>query len=191
MKKGKIMARLRGKGSMTGVNLLAVVYDNSETKNGKTQFADVQVDHRDQRGADQTNLHLVSARQKDDKGQTRINNGAGYSVAQMDKIKEAAGPNTEPYRNKDGQEIGTVYGFKADVMPSSRGSGLVVNTNKEIQASEFKVDEHTIDNQFQSIAQAREAQAASREAQAEAPAAEQSSEQSAEAQAEDQEPAVG
>lgn len=56
------MALLKGKGAMTGVNLIAKVYDNGKTKDGKSVYADVQVDARDPRGPEQTNLHLKSER---------------------------------------------------------------------------------------------------------------------------------
>ncbi|MGI8306952.1 hypothetical protein [Saccharopolyspora hattusasensis] len=176
------MALLKGKGAMTGVNLVAKVYDNGKTKDGKSVFSDVQVDARDTRGPEQTNLHLKSERIKGDDGKTRYNNGAPYSVSQMDEIIKAAGPNTEPILDKDSQKVGTLYGFKGNVMPASRGTGLVVNT-KSVEASEFKVDSTTLDNQFASMRAAREAQTSAKEAQATALAAEQSAEM--------EEPAVG
>src|SRR3954465_5158486 len=98
------MALLKGKGAMTGVNLLAKTYNNSATKDGKTRFIDVMVDHRDPRGPEQTNLHLVSAPVKDEDGKSRFNNGAPYSKGQFVEIVDAAGPNSEPIMNKDGQE---------------------------------------------------------------------------------------
>jgi hypothetical protein len=184
------MALLKGKGSMTGVNLIARVYDNGATKDGKTHYADVQIDARDSRGPEQTNLHLKSERTKGSDGKTVYNNGAPYSAAQMDEIKKAAGPNTEPLVNQQGEKVGTLYGVKGNVMPASRGTGLVINT-KTVGPSEFKVDSKTLDNQFDSMkaasAAAAEARAASREAQAEAP--EQTQEVQAETQVE--EPAVG
>ncbi|MFE4334031.1 hypothetical protein ACFRQM_32850 [Streptomyces sp. NPDC056831] len=178
------MALLKGKGAMTGVNLIAKVYKNGVTKDGKSQYADVQVDARDPRGPEQANLHLKSDRIKGDDGKTRYNNGAPYSVGQMQEIVKAAGPNTEPITDKDGNEVGTLYGFKGNVMPASRGTGLAVNT-KAVEASEFKVDDKTLDNQFASMRSAREAQAAAKEVQAQAPEAEQA------AEAEVEEPAVG
>lgn len=176
------MALLKGKGAMTGVNLIARVYDNSKTKDGKSVFADVQVDARDPRGPGQTNLHLRSERQVGDDGVPRFNNGAPYSVGQMEELIKAAGPNKEPLLDKDGAQIGTLYGFKGNVMPASRGTGLVVNT-KSVEPSDFKVDGTTLDNQFASVRVAKEAQAA-----AQAPATPQVAEveQSAEL-----EPAVG
>lgn len=182
------MALLKGKGAMTGVNLIAKVYDNGATKDGKSHYADVQVDARDSRGPEQSNLHLKSERVKGDDGQTRFNNGSPYSVGQMKEIADTAGPNTEPLRDKDGAEVGTLYGFKGNVMPATRGTGLVVNT-KSVESSEFKVDNKTLDNQFESMRAARGAQAAAREAQSETPASEQTVE--TEQSAETQEPAVG
>lgn len=155
----EIMAFLRGKGAMTGVNLIAKVYTNGATKDGKSHYVDVQVDARDTRGPEQTNLHLKSDRIRGDGGTTRYNHGAPYSVGQLEEIVKAAGPNTEPILDKNDEELGTLYGFKGNVMPASRGTGLVVNT-KSIGASEFTVDATTLDNQFSSMRSARAAQSA-------------------------------
>lgn len=167
------MALLKGPGATTGINLIAKVYKNSVTKDRKTQYADVQIDARDPRGPEQTNLHLKSDRTKSENGNVRYNNGAPYSKGQMEEIAKAAGPNTEPIL-EGGKEVGTIYGFKGNVMPATRGTGLVVNTNS-VKASDFKVDDNTLDSQFASTHAAREAQAAAKasQAQAQAPDAEQ------------------
>lgn len=166
------MAQLRGPGSMTGVNLLAKVYDNGVTKDGKFRFVDAQIDARDQRGPAQTNLHLTSQRVTDKDGKTRYNNGAAYSTGQFEEIVKAAGPNFEPITNKDGEEIGRIFAVKANVMPSTKGNGLVLNT-KSLDQSDFKVDGKTMDNQFASMKGAKEAADAAKASQAqEAPATE-------------------
>ena len=167
------MANLKGPGSMKAVNLIAVTFPNSVTKDGKSRYLDVQINAQDQRGPAQTNLHLVTERVKDKEGKDRINNGAPYSTAQFDAIKEAAGSNVVTLPN--GAEV---YAVKADLMPSSRKSGLVLNT-KTIERSEFAIDAKVLDTQFASVKSAKEAakeakateapQAA--EAQAEAPQA--------------------
>lgn len=157
------MALLKGKGAMTGVNLLARTFDNNVTKDGKTRFVDVQLDARDSRGANQTNLHLMSTRTTDDKGKVRFNNGAPYSASQFEKMVETAGPNHEPILDKDGQTIGHTFAVKANVMPSSKGSGLVINTDT-LEQSDFKIDDKTMDNQFASMKEARVAQQEAREA---------------------------
>ncbi|MFJ5740093.1 hypothetical protein [Streptomyces microflavus] len=180
------MAVLKGKGAMTGVNLIAKVYKNGITKDGKTQYADIQIDVRDPRGPEQTTLHLKSDRLKGDNGKVRYNNGAPYSTSQMEEIVAAAGPNTEPILNKDGNEVGTIYGFKGNVMPATRGSGLMVNT-KSVEASEFEVDSSTLDTQFTSMRAAREAQAAAKASQAQAPAVDAEQQQAVQVD----EPAVG
>jgi hypothetical protein len=165
------MALLKGKGAMTGVNLLAKTFNNNLTKDGKTRFIDVQVDHRDPRGPEQTNLHLVSQRTQDKDGQTRFNNGAPYSSGQFVKIVDAAGPNSEPILDKDGQEVGRVYAVKANVMPSSKGSGLVLNSESLTQ-SDFKIDAKTMDGQFASMKAAKEAAGKPAEQQSAGPVAE-------------------
>lgn len=184
------MALLKGKGAMTGVNLIAKVYDNGATKDGKSHYADIQVDARDSRGPEQSNLHLKSERVKGPDGKERFANTAPYSVGQLEEIVKAAGPNSEPLLNKDGEKVGTVYGFKGNVMPASRGTGLVVNT-KSVEASDFKVDAKTLDNQFASMKAAKEAQAAAKQSQA-GPEQTAQAEQVAEAEAPAvEEPAVG
>ena len=165
------MALLKGKGAMTGVNLLAKTFNNNLTKDGKTRFIDVQVDHRDPRGPEQTNLHLVSERTQDKDGQTRFNNGAPYSSGQFVKIVDAAGPNSEPILDKDGQEIGRVYAVKANVMPSSKGKGLVLNS-ESLTHSDHKIDAKTMDGQFASMKAAKEAAGKTTEQEAGTPAAE-------------------
>lgn len=165
------MALLKGKGAMTGVNLLAKTFNNNLTKDGKTRFIDVQVDHRDPRGPEQTNLHLVSQRTQDKDGQTRFNNGAPYSKSQFVKIVDAAGPNSEPIVDKDGQEIGRVYAVKANVMPSSKGNGLVLNS-ESLTHSDHKIDAKTMDGQFASMKAAKEATGKTTEQEAETPVAE-------------------
>lgn len=142
------MVQLRGKGSMTGVNLLVKVYDNGVTKKG-SHYADVSVDHRDPQAEGQTNLHLVSTKTVDDKtGVVSYNNSAPYSKAQFEALVGTAGPNTERHLNKAGdKELGSVFAVKADLMPASNGQGLVINTNKPILQSEFKVGPETL-NEF-------------------------------------------
>lgn len=182
------MALLKGKGAMTGVNLIARVYRNGATKDGKSHYIDIQVDARDSRGREQTNLHLKSERVPGEGGKIRFNNKAPYSVGQLQEIVQVAGPNTEPLRSRDNEEVGTLYGFKGNVMPASRGPGLVVNTNR-IEPSDFKVDATTLDNQFTSMRDARKAQAAAKGAQVAVPTAEQAAE--SERPAELEEPAIG
>ncbi|MFD9867492.1 hypothetical protein ACFXI8_23710 [Streptomyces niveus] len=180
------MAVLKGEGAMTGVNLIAKVYKNGVTKGGKSQYADVQLDARDPRGPEQTNLHLRSDQVQGEDGKVRYRNGVPYSTDQMEEIARAAGPNTAPILNKDGIEVGTVYGFKGNVMPAARGTGLVVNT-KSVRVSEFVVDDKTLDNQFTSMRAARASRAAAAESQAQGPTSAAKQEQAAEVD----EPAVG
>jgi hypothetical protein len=164
------MANLNGPGSFKAVNLIAVTYPNNVTKDGKSRYMDVQIDARDSRGPAQTNLHLVTERVKHE-GKERINNGAPYSTAQFAAIKEAAGTNVVTLPS--GAEV---YAVKADLMPSSRKTGLVLNT-KTLASSEHTIDAKVLDNQFASAKAAKEAKAesakaAEAEAQVEAPEAE-------------------
>lgn len=170
------MAQLKGEGSMTGVNLVIVTYDNNVTKDGKSQYLDAQVNAQDSRGPEQSNLHLVTNRSKDDSGKERFSNGAPYSMKQFEAIKEAAGANHVKLESG-----ASVYAVKANVMPAGRGNGLVLNT-KSLTASDFQIGDNVIEAQRESTKAAKEARAAAREAdgpqadspevQAEAPAAE-------------------
>lgn len=158
------MANIKGPGSMKAVNLIAATYPNNVTKDGKTRYMDVQVDSRDSRGPGQTNLHLVTNRSTGPDGKPRISNGAPYSTAQFEAIKEAAGDNVVTLPSG-----ATVYAVKADLMPSSRNSGLVLNS-KTLAASEFGIDDKVLDNQIASVREAKDAKAAA--AETAAPAAE-------------------
>jgi hypothetical protein len=157
------MAYLQGEGAMTNINLIVKTHFNNVTKNGKSQFLDAMVDHRDPRGPSQTNLHLVSRKQEHN-GKTSYNNGAGYSMDQFEKIKAAAGPNTEPVTNKDGEQIGEAFAIKASVMPAK--GGLIINTNKRIDQSDFKMEPNTLNNQFESMKAAKQARQAEKTAEA-------------------------
>lgn len=153
------MAELKGPGSMKAINLVVVTYPSNVTKDGKTQYLDVQVDARDSRGAGQTNLHLVMNRTTDPKtGKTRIGNGAPYSMDQFNAIKEATGDNAVTLPSG-----AMIFAVKADVMPSSRNSGLVLNS-KTLAASDFTIDDKVIDNQIASAKEAKAAKVAAAEA---------------------------
>lgn len=188
------MANLKGPGAMTGVNLIARHYDSSvhtNEKTGKTsKFVDVMVDARDQRGQGDKNLHISTRKETGKDGKARYNNSAAYSSeGQFDKIIEATGPNTEPILNKEGEKVGTAYGFKGSLMPSQRG-GLIVNTNKPLGQSDFKMEKGTLDNQFEAMKAAKGAAPAQEQAaQAETPAAQAPAAEAAEVQ--NDEPSFG
>lgn len=170
------MTELRGQGARTGVNLLAIVHDNGVTKDGKSQYIDFQVDARDPRVAKDPNLHLYSE-QDGAEGSKRYNNGAPYSMSQMDKIKEAAGPNVRPLLNVENEQIGMVYGVKGNVLqPSADGRKKAVNT-KTLAQSEFLVETDTVAAQYDHMREVSATLRAEREAKAaEAPQTEATSE---------------
>lgn len=157
------MAVLKGPGAMTGVNLVARQYFTSEHTNEKTgktsKFADVMIDHRDSRGKDQTNLHVSTRKIEGKDGKPRYSNDAAYAAeGQWDKIVAAAGDNVQPILNKEGEQVGNAYGVKASLMKASRG-GLIINTNKPLEASDFKMKPKTVDKQFESMKAAKETKA--------------------------------
>lgn len=152
------MADLRGKGAMTDVSLIAVAYDNAKTKNGKTQFVDVQIDHRDPRAKGQSNLHLYGKPQEQPDGSQGWTSTQGYSKEkQWDKMLEAAGPNQADKLDVEGNVVGKVIGFKANLMKADNPrEGAIVRTTKELKQSDFKVEEGTLDAQYESMSAAKQ-----------------------------------
>lgn len=165
------MAILRGKGAFTGVNLLARTYDDNVTKDGKTQYIDFQVDSRDPRGPGQQVLSLI----RHEVSPGKFNNSAPFSQSQYDAVKEAAGDNKTPILDKEGNAIGTLYAFKANVMPSSRRDGLVPVLSTASPSDFPPIDKDTYTAQIETTkaaaAAAREARAAEAEAAQNAPEA--------------------
>ncbi len=163
--------QLQGPGSMTKRKLVVVTYDNNKTKDGKTQYLDVQLDARDEFAPGQTNLHAVTRSDKDKDGNVRYTNGAPYSADQFEAIKAAAGDNYVQLANRDGSPGPHVYTVEANVMPATRGSGIIINTKGEMGPG-LEVDDKIIDRQFESVAAAKAAKDAEKSAQVDAPEAE-------------------
>lgn len=163
------MAILRGKGSMSGVELVVVEYPNAHSKAGDRFFLDAQV--RPVEGvAPQQVPHLVSKKRELD-GRTVYDHQAGYSVSQRDAIVAAAGDNFVQMPERDGHPGPRVYAVKADVMPASgKQTGLVINT-KTLEPSELPVTDKIFEELKASSKAAKEAnearKAAEKEAQAE------------------------
>lgn len=175
------MAILRGKGSMSGVELVVVEYPNAHSKAGDRFFLDAQV--RPVEGvAPQQVPHLVSKKRELD-GRTVYDHHAGYSVSQRDAIVAAAGDNFVQMPERDGHPGPRVYAVKADVMPASgKQTGLVINT-KTLEPSELAID----DKIFDELRAASKAAKAAKEANEARKAAEKEAEAevSAEAQVEE------
>lgn len=172
------MAILRGKGSMSGVELVVVEYPNAHSKAGDRFFLDAQV--RPVEGvAPQKVSHLVSTKRELD-GRTVYDHQAGYSVSQRDAIVAAAGDNFVQMPERNGHPGPRVYAVKADVMPASgKQTGLVINT-KTLEPSELAIDDKIFDELRAASKAAKEANEARKAAQKDAEA-----EVSAEAQVEE------
>lgn len=148
------MVFLKGTGAFKDLNLVAVHYDKAvsrdkETNEIKGRALEFQLDARDAKAADQSNLNLVSKRDgKNPDGSDRHRNGTFYSAAQSNKMIEVAqqSGNVFPVNDKDGNKVGVGFGIKAEAMVGK--DGLIVNTKNEIKPSDFKVDETTRANQF-------------------------------------------
>lgn len=181
------MAILRGKGSMSGVELVVVEYPNAHTKAGDRFFLDAQV--RPVEGvAPQQVPHLVSKKRELD-GRTVYDHQAGYSLSQRDAIVAAAGDNFVQMPERDGHPGPRIYAVKADVMPASgKQTGLVINT-KTLEPSELAIDDKIFDELRAASKAAKEAnearKAAQKDAEAEVSAEAQVDEVSAEAQVEE------
>lgn len=177
------MADLRkethGAGSMKGVNLAVIAYDNRVAKKDgvvTTHYLDARIHPGDTRAPGQTTLALVS--KKDAKSPTGYNNSARYSAGQFEAIKEAAGDNVTDLTNQAGEVVGKIYGVKADLLISS---GDVIANTKTLAPTELSVgpDQAGRDIRtqiFESMKAAKDArnvavaQAPAAEAQAETPA---------------------
>lgn len=166
------MVQLKGEGSMTNRKLLVVTYPNNVTKDGKTQYLDVQLHAEDELAAGQSNLHAVTERRKDSKGVERINSTKPYSIEkQYNKILEAGQTVELPERN--GKPGPSVTSIEASMF--IRDGALLINTAKDIKAGP-EIDETVLDKQYAAMKAAKEAKAAAKAAEAEAPEAEQTAE---------------
>jgi len=126
-----------GAGSMKGVNLVVIAYDNRVAKKDDvitTHYLDARIHPEDRRAAGQTTLALVS--KKDEKSPSGYNNSARYSAGQFEAIKEAAGDNVTDLTKEDGTVVGKIYGIKADLLVSN---GDVIANTKTLEASEHSV----------------------------------------------------
>jgi hypothetical protein len=135
------MADLRkethGPGSMKGVNLAIIAYDNRVAKKDDkvtTHYLDARIHPSDRLNKDQVTLALVSKR--DEKSPTGYNNSARYSAGQFDAIVEAAGDNVTDLTNQKGDVVGKIYGVKADLLISN--NDVIANT-KTLEKSDFSV----------------------------------------------------
>lgn len=154
--------RINGKGGGKGLDLIVTGHDGAVAKDDKgvpvRHYLDVQRDLRDPKAADEPHPHAATYTGKN--GQ--IGNGVGYSPSQVDKLVEAMKESDNYRYNEERSRFeGTI---KADVFISdkvgpkgSSAKGVVINTAQPLQASEYGVDENTMDNQFDAAAANREA----------------------------------
>lgn len=128
----------QGENSMKGLNAVVLAYDNrsynDKEGNLKGRFLDVRLHPEDRRAEGQTSLAFAVKPDKNAPG--GYNNGVGYSAKQLDAIKEAAGDNVAPLNDKDGKQVGTIYGVKGDVFFSNNAA--VLNT-KTVEATDLSV----------------------------------------------------
>lgn len=173
--------RITGKGGGKDLNLIVTGYDGAVAKNDKGEparhYLDVQRDLRDPAAAGEPNPH--AATYTNDKG--RVGNGVGYSPSQTEKLVAAMKESGNYRYNEERSRFeGTI---KANVFSSDRvgpkgssAKGVIINTAQPLEASDYGVDEKTMDDQFAMAA-------ANREAAKEAKAAEAKGKESQEAEA--------
>lgn len=164
--------RFTGPGAMTNRPLLAVIYPNSVTKNGKTQFIDVQLNADDPAAPGNSDLHVSSVRKTlPDDVAARLGkkfdwvNTQPYSMTQIEAIKEAAGDNFVVVSKADGTPGPTVYSVQASLMPVKSG-GLIINVKKPMEAGPT-IDENVLTKQFETMKAAKDAKAAEKAVEAE------------------------
>lgn len=194
----------RGENATKQVPLVIAFYDNGTAPSRKDPskigaYFGSAYGHPDAPiGKGQTSLALLTER-KDIDGEQRYNHSTAFYPEQMAAIKAAAGDNTAPLLDKDGNRRGTVYGVTADLMSIRReidgkpkAIGFMPNT-KTLGASELSVAEVDSKTINQRIFESERAAVASRDAKrAEAkqnePVAEAKVEVEAEAEAQSEQP---
>lgn len=184
-----------GEGATKGVDLVVSVYDNGHwskevpgkdgAKPTKREGVFVQQTvHPDSPiAAGQTYLGLKAV--PGDNG--RVNTNENLATSQFAKVVEAAGDNTSPLLNAEGEQVGTNYGVKADIMfggakkgsDGKAGARYALLNSKTLAPSDLSVapqgDQTINDRIFASQAEAKAARTAAAEAeapQADAPAVE-------------------
>ncbi|MDP9904771.1 hypothetical protein [Arthrobacter bambusae] len=138
-----------------GVNLLIKTYDSNTIAQVSKCYLDVQVDYRDPNGR-QADPHLTSAPARDRQGRPRQNHASKYGHPDLDIIEHYAGDNRPPILNERGEQIGTVYGVKAELMPSPRGHGGHFINISTLEPSDFEVDAMTMTKQALSARRVRQ-----------------------------------
>jgi hypothetical protein len=139
----------------TGVNLLIKTYDRNATAQVSRRYLDVQVDHRDH----QVDPHLTSVQARDGQGRPRQNHAAAYGYPDFDTIEHYAGDNRQRILNERGEQIGTVYAVKAELVQSPHGDGGHFINISTLEPSDFEVDATTMTRQAISARRVRQEQA--------------------------------
>lgn len=140
--------------STKGVNMIVSIYDKggvgtAVSKNGKaTNLYNLDVAVNQEPGANpnlrpQYNEHLHTSY---DKKSGQFSNTTPYYESQMGQIMEAAGQNTQPILDKDGEKIGNAFAVKANVM--FKGRQAIMDT-KSLEPSDVELQPNWQDVQFQ------------------------------------------
>jgi|GEM_PF-6748209 len=113
-------------GTTKNLDMLVVKYDKAEHNykdkegNDKTvHFMDAQAAQVEGANPDlkrQINPHLFSQKNHEGPHAGKYNTQVGYYDSQMDAIKEAAGDNVFAVNDKDGNQVGSVYAVKSNVI---------------------------------------------------------------------------
>lgn len=209
-------------GTTKNLDMLVVKYDKAEHNyqdkegNDKTvHFMDAQAAQVEGANPDlkrQINPHLFSQKNHEGPHAGKYNTQVGYYDSQMDAIKEAAGDNVFAVNDKDGNQVGSVYAVKSNVIfrkhevdgkEVSNGAAMDTKTLQPVsdefakQLHEMEANGGVMQHQFDAVGENikdfQAAQAAKADKQAEAPQVEQAETKAPEAeqQAEADEPEFG
>lgn len=177
------MAQIPKGGTTKDLTMVATMYDSAKYTNEKTgkttRWLDVRIAQFPGANPDMPNQEVPSL--YCEKGKDgRVETGKPYYEGQVEAMREASGDNVQPLLDKNGEKVGEVFVFNADVMLKQQ----VINSKTITPIPEgLEVPDNVAEVEFQICKEIREAKAAAKAKEdkpkeAEAPQAE------AEAQAE-------
>ncbi|WP_435109314.1 hypothetical protein [Nocardiopsis synnemataformans] len=117
-----------GPAATKAVNLVAIFYNSAVVRDPESNAVEaVYLDNRlhpeDRRAPGQSSLALVTT--KDAGTRSGYNTMARFTPKQARAIREAAGSNTTPVLNKNGEQVGIAFGYQADLFFSKKEGGAI------------------------------------------------------------------
>lgn len=187
------MAQIPKGGTTKDLTMVATMYDSAKHTNEKTgkttRWLDVRIAQFPGANPDMPNQEVPSL--YCEKGKDgRVETGKPYYEGQVEAMREASGDNVQPLLDKNGEKVGEVFVFNADVMLKQQ----VINSKTISPIPEgLEVPDNVSEVEFQICKEIREAKAAAKSKEdkpkeAEAPQAEAEAEEQVEAPQADNEP---